>query len=91
MGSGFLKKKKQQRGLEERLVKLQEELRKAEHKGSSGNGLVEVVLSGDKSLKKIFLKEECVDPKDVEGLQDLIFAAFKEAEKKLEENSPGFF
>ena len=81
MGSGFAKMKKQ-------LAKLQEEMQHAEHKGSSGNGLVEVVVTGDKKLKSIQIKKECVDPSDVEGLQDLILAAFEDAEKKAEGQLP---
>ncbi len=88
MGSGFSKMKKQRRGLEEQFAKMQEEMQNSEHKGSAGNGLVEVVLSGDKTLKAITIKPECVDSSDVEGLQDLILAAFNDAEKKLESGSP---
>ncbi len=88
MGSGFSKMKKQRRLLEDQFAKMQEEMQNTEHKGSSGSGLVEVVLSGDKNLKSITIKPECVDPKDVEGLQDLIYAAFKEAEKSIDANSP---
>jgi DNA-binding YbaB/EbfC family protein len=88
MGSGFSKMKKQRKQLEEQFAKMQAEMQESEYRGKSGGGLVEVVLSGDKSVKSILIKPECVDPSDVEGLQDLIVAAFKEAEKSLEENSP---
>ncbi len=88
MGSGFSKMKKQRKQLEEQFAKMQAEMQDSEYVGKSGGGLVEIVLSGDKSVKSILIKPECVDPSDVEGLQDLIVAAFKEAEKSLEENSP---
>jgi len=88
MGSGFSKMKKQQRALQEQFAKMQEEMQQAEHKGSAGNGLVEVTLNGEKSVKAITIKPECVDPSDIEGLQDLIIAAFQEAEKKIEADSP---
>jgi len=88
MGSGFSKMKKQRKQLEEQFAKMQKEMQESEYRGKSGSGLVEVVLTGDKSLKAILIKPECVDPNDVEGLQDLIVAAFKEAEKSLEESSP---
>lgn len=88
MGSGFSKMKKQRRLLEDQFAKMQEEMQNTEYKGVAGNGLVEVVLSGDKNLKSITIKPECVDPKDVEGLQDLIYAAFSDAAKSLDEQSP---
>lgn len=88
MGSGFARKKKQQHMLQEQFAKMQEEMQNTEYQGSAGNGLVTVVISGEKNLKSVTIKPECVDPEDVEGLQDLILEAFKEASKKLEEESP---
>ena len=88
MGSGFSKMKKQRKQLEDQFAKMQEELQTTEHKGSAGNGLVELVLSGEKNLKSITIKPECVDLNDLEGLQDLILAAFKDAEKRVDESSP---
>lgn len=54
--------------------------------GSAGNGLVRVTLNGSKDLKKITIKPECAS--DVEGLQDLIIAAFEDAASKLEDPMP---
>lgn len=88
MGSGYSKMKKQRKLFEEQFSKMQEEMQHSEYEGISGNGLVRVVLSGDKNIKSIKIKPECVNPEDVEGLEDLIFAAFKDAQDKLEENSP---
>ena len=88
MGSGFSKMKKQRRGLEEQFSKMQEEMQASEFKGLAGNGLVEIVLNGEKKVKSLIIKPECVDPSDVEGLQDLIMAAFESAEKQIEEKSP---
>ena len=52
--------------------------------GSAGNGLVTVTLNGEKQLKKIAIRPECVNPNDIDGLQDLIIAAFEDASKKLD-------
>lgn len=88
MGSGYSKAKKQRKLLEEQFAKMQEEMASAEHEGTAGSGLVKVVLTGDKTLKSIEINPECVDPEDVEGLQDLIKAAFEDAAKKMESDSP---
>lgn len=89
MGSGFAKKKKQARALQEQLTmmqsQLQDQMQKTEAVGTAGNGLVTLVLSGEFDLKSITIKPECVDPEDVEGLQDLIKAAYNDASKKLQE------
>ena len=87
MGSGFSKMKKQRRQMEEQLQLMQETLQNKSIDGESGNGLVTVTLAGDKTLKKIKIKPECVDPQDVEGLEDLILAAFQDAVRKSEEDS----
>jgi nucleoid-associated protein EbfC len=90
MGSGFSKMKKQARLMEQQYSKIREEMKNKEFSASSGNGLVSVTLSGEKELKKIQIKPECLQPDDVEGLQDLILAAFKEAYKKIgQENKEG--
>jgi hypothetical protein len=91
MGSGFLKKKKQARFMQEQLGAMQEKLSSRletiEVTGSSGNGLVEITLSGSNEMKKIKIRPDCVDPEDVEGLETLIKAAYEDASAKLKENS----
>ncbi len=73
--------------LQEQLSRAQEEIQHLEYTGTAGNGLVTVTLSGTQELKQIKIKPECVDPEDVEGLEDLIKAAFKDAEAKMRAQS----
>lgn len=87
MGSGFAKKKKQAKMMQEQLTQMQSNLQTLEVTGSSGNGLVTITLTGDHELKQIKIKPECVDPEDVEGLEVLIKAAFADANKKMQEDS----
>ena len=47
-----------------------------------GGGAVTVEMSGTQELVSIKIKPEVVDPEDVEMLEDLIMAAFKEAQEK---------
>ncbi len=88
MGSGFSKLKKQRKQFEDQISKLQSQLEESEFEGVAGNGLVKVVLNGQKELKSITIQPDCVDKDDVEGLQDLIQAAFQDASEKLEQSSP---
>lgn len=87
MGSGFLKKKKEAKALQEQIMQMKAKMESAEVEGSSVNGLVTIKLNGDYSMKAIRIKPECVDPEDIDGLQDLIKAAYQEALKKLEAQS----
>lgn len=87
MGSGFSKMKKQAKLLGEQFSKAQEQLKSQEVTGQAGNGLVQIKLNGEKKLLKVSIKKECVDPNDVEALEDLIIAAFDDASSKLSEES----
>ena len=88
MGSGYSKMKKQARQFEEQYEKMMEEAQSKRIEGSSGNGRVNVVVNGDKELKEVKISPECIDPNDVEGLQDLILAACQEAYKKAADQQP---
>lgn len=83
MGTGFSKKKKQAREMQNQLKEMQSRIDTAEAVGTAGNGLVTITLSSSE-IKQIKIKPECVDPEDIEGLEDLIKAAYKEASTKLE-------
>lgn len=84
MGSGFAKKKKQAKMLQEQFQVMQEKMQQAEYTAESGNGLVKVVINGDKELKKLTIHPDCVDKNDLEGLQDLIIAALRDAYAKAQ-------
>lgn len=86
MGSGFSKMKKQARMMQEQFGQMQNQLKTTFFEGSAGNGLVSVTLNGEKELQKISIKPECVNPEDVEGLQDLIMAAFEDAASKAKQS-----
>ena len=84
MGSGFSKMKKQARMMEQQFESMKNELKTKRFTGSAGNGLVSVILSGEAELIEIKIKPECVDPSDLEGLEDLIQAAHSDAFKQVE-------
>ena len=46
-----------------------------------------MTISGKKEVTKVSLKEEVVDPDDIEMLEDLIMAATNEALRKVEEET----
>ena len=82
MGSGFSKMKKQAKLLQEQIESAKTELKSKQFIGSSGNGLVTVILNGEKELLSVKIKPECVDVSDLEGLEDLIKAAHEAAAKQ---------
>jgi DNA-binding YbaB/EbfC family protein len=84
MGSGFLKRKKEARAMQDQIAKMQSKMDEMECEGSAGNGLVTVLLLGNGTVKSIKIKPECIDKDDPEGLQDLVRAAFNDAKLKLD-------
>lgn len=88
MGSGYSKKKKEAKALQEKFAKMQEKMKSEVVEGTAGGGLVSITLNGEHEMTKISIKPECVDPEDIEGLEDLIRAAYQDAAKKLEANMP---
>ena len=71
---------KQAQKLQEDMQKAQQELEDAELIGESGSGMVKVVVNG----KKI-VQSKCVDPDDIEMLEDLIVAALNNAYEEADE------
>lgn len=73
---------KEAEALQQSLQQAQLELGKIEVKGSSGSGLIEVLMSAHGEIKDIKIKKEAVDPSDIETLEDLILSALQDATKK---------
>ena len=75
----------QARRMQEQMAKAQEELKEEEIEGSSGGGIVKVVVDGFGALKSVNISPAAVDPDDIEMLEDLIIAAYNEAAKEAEQ------
>ncbi|MDR1125040.1 MAG: YbaB/EbfC family nucleoid-associated protein [Deltaproteobacteria bacterium] len=64
--------------MQNKMAKLQEELREREVEAGSGGGMVKVVCNGKQELVSISIEKDAVDPNDVEMLQDLVLTAVNE-------------
>ena len=67
--------------------KMQEDMEKSqvEFSATAGGGAVTVTVTGAKVIKSIELKQDIVDPDDIEMLQDLILTCTNEALRKVDE------
>lgn len=72
--------------MKEQLGNIQEELAEITATGSSGGNIVNVTLNGKFEIVSVKLDPICVDPSDVQMLQDLIIAAHHDAMTKIQEN-----
>ncbi len=65
--------------------RMQKELSELRVEGSSGGGMVLVMVDGHKNPLTLKLDPEVVNKDDVDMLQDLILAAFHDAAAKVDE------
>lgn len=75
---------KQVQQMQKNMEKMQAEIEEQEFEATAGGGAIKVVANGKKEIVSIELKEEIVDPDDVEMLQDLILVAVNDAIKAAE-------
>ncbi|MGN0739866.1 MAG: YbaB/EbfC family nucleoid-associated protein [Treponema sp.] len=72
--------------MKEQLGNIQEELAEITATGSSGGNIVNVTINGKFEIVSVKLDPICVDPRDVQMLQDLIIAAHHDAMTKIQES-----
>ena len=64
--------------MQNKMVKMQEELAAKTVEGSSGGGMVKVVVTGRQEVVSVAIDPAVVDPDDVSMLQDLVLTALNE-------------
>ena len=57
------------------MLRKQEVLQAREFTSTAGGGMVTATVTGAKELTSLTISPDCVDPDDVEMLQDLVLAA----------------
>ena len=67
------------------MQRMQQELQTREFTATVGGGAVRATAYGSKVIKSIEIDPACVDPDDVEMLQDLVLSAVNEAMRMAEE------
>lgn len=78
---------KQMQKMQKKMMKAQEELYEMEFEATAGGGMVTVKANGKKEIIDVEIKEEVVDPDDVEMLQDLVLAATNDVLNQVDEKS----
>jgi len=77
---------KQAQQMQAKMATLQKELETREYESASGGGMVKVKVNGKQELLDITIDKECVDPSDVEMLQDLVKTAVNQAMKESQDS-----
>ena len=74
--------------MQEQMQKQQEELANKIIEGQAGAGIVKVLLTGKGMLKKLDIDYDMLDG-DMEMMEDLIIAAFNDAQNKIAQEQQG--
>ena len=78
---------KQAQRMQKQMEENQKQLEEKEFTAAAGGGAVEVTVSGKREVTKVTLKEEVVDPDDIEMLEDLVAAAVNATVKQVDETA----
>ena len=70
---------KQAQKMQQDMLRMQEEMENKTYSATAGGGMVTAQVNGKHELVNLSIKEEAVDPDDVDMLQDMIIAAVNEA------------
>ncbi|AAP05078.1 YbaB/EbfC family nucleoid-associated protein [Chlamydia caviae] len=84
MGSGYAKKKKEAKIMEQQFLEMEASLEQKRYEGQAGNGLVSVVINGKCDIVSIKVQPTCLDPEEPEVVEDLFRSAFKEAKEAMD-------
>ncbi len=76
---------KQAQQMQAKMNALQNEMADREVEATSGGGMVKVKVNGKQELLSITISRECVDPEDVEMLEELVKTAINQAMKESQE------
>ena len=85
MGGNMQQVMKQAQKMQQDVARIQQDVSEREFTSSVGGGAVSVTVYGRKEIKAIVIDPACVDPNDVEMLQDLVLSAVNEALRIAEE------
>ena len=75
---------KQAQEMQSKMNDVQNKLGEMEVVGTSGAGIVEIILSGKNDVKSLKIDPSVIDKSDPGVLEDLIIAAFNDARSKVE-------
>ena len=75
---------KQAQAMQQKLAEAQERLAQLTIEGTSGGGMVKVVLKGTGELASVEMDESLLAPGEGEVISDLIVAAHADAKRKLD-------
>lgn len=92
---------KQMQKMQKEMGETKAQLDQKEFTGEAGNGLVKIVMTGERKVINVIINPDVLDPEDADMTQDLVLAATNDCLEKIEvetermmgkytKNIPGF-
>lgn len=75
---------KQAQAMQKKMEEMQEKLAMEEVEGSSGGGMVKIVLNGKFEMKSLKVDPSLIVAEEADILEDLILAAYNDAKNKVD-------
>lgn len=76
---------KQAQQMQQKMSTLQKELESRELETSSGGGMIKIKVNGKQEILSLKIDPECVDPSDLETLEELILTGVNQAVKESQD------
>ena len=71
--------------MQQKLVRMQEELEKTLFTGTAGGGAVSITMNGKFEVSAVKIDPEAFNPEDIAELEVMVLAAAKDAQSKVSE------
>lgn len=85
MAKGMNQLMKQAQQMQQKMATLQKELETRELDTSSGGGMVKIKINGKQEIIDIKIDKECVNPNDIEMLEELVKTGINQAVKESQD------
>lgn len=76
---------KQAQQMQQKMSTLQKELESREFETSSGGGMIKIKINGKQEILSLTINPECIDPNDVETLEELVLTGVNQAVKESQD------
>ena len=75
---------KQAQDLQKKMAEAQKKVELLEAEGTSGGGLIKIIIDGKSNVKSVEIDESLISKDDIETLEDLVLAAFNDGKEKIQ-------
>lgn len=73
--------------MQQKLLEIQQKLKKMEFEASAGGGAVKVKVNGDQEIVEVKIDKDMVDSGDMEMIEDMVMVAINDAIKQSKDEA----